>query len=250
MGKMHEILAVESNLCGTFNKVIKEGTVTFSKKPDHFLEHNKTLKMFDDARANEEAAASEHKAMVTTVNAKLEYVWEYVTNYVDLLMQKEFTNKKAIADLVIDDEVIAKDLPATFLLTLEQKFTKLRGLYEAIPTLAPSIEWEIDSTKGADIYKSKTSEIRRKTEKSIKHKVLYEATDKHPAQISEWNEDRHIGDFETKRWSGMLSPAEKSNLLAKLDTLIMSAKKARMKANSADSVDIAIGKKIFNYLHK
>jgi len=249
MGKMHELLAVESNLSGVFSKVIKEAEVTFSKKPDHFLEHHKVLKMFDDERRNEEAAAEEHKAMVTTVNEKLSYVWGHVSSYIDLLMQKEFTNRQAVADLEVDGKTIAKGLPATFLLSLEQRLTKMRDLYESIPTLAPGTEWEIDTNRGRDIYRSKRPEIKRKTEKAVKHKVLYDATTEHPAQISEWSEDVHIGDFETQRWSGMISPAQKSDILKKLDRLIMATKQARMRANTVDVVDAHIGKELYNFVH-
>lgn len=249
MGKMHELLAVEGNLVGVFTKVVKEASVTFTKKPDHFQEHHKELRMFDSDREYEEAAAEEYKAMVTTVDDKLEYVWGHVTNYVDLLMQKEFTNREATADLEVDGQVIATGLPATFLLSLEQRLTKVRELYETIPTLAPGITWEKDDTRGKGVYKAREPEIRRKTEKAIKHKVLYEATKEHPAQIAEWSEDSHIGDFTTKRWSGMLSSAEKSDLLRRLDKLIMAAKKARMRANTVEVVDTRIGQKLYNYIH-
>lgn len=248
MGKMHELLAVEGNLVGLFTKVMKEAAVTFSKKPDHFLEHHKQLKMFDDDREFEQAAAEEHKAMVTTVDDKLEYVWGHVTNYIDLLYQKEMTNRNASADLVIDGNVIEENVPATFLLTLEQKMTKFRELCELVPTLAPGTVWELDKDRGRGIYKAQKAEVNRKTEKAIGHKVLYEATAEHPAQVTEWSHDIHVGDFTTYRWSGMLSPAEKSELLTRIDKVIMAAKRARMKANTVDTVDVKIGSKLADYI--
>lgn len=248
MGKMHELLAVEGNLVGLFTKVIKEAAVTFSKKPDHFLEHHKQLQMFDSAREFEQAAAEEHKAMVTTVDDKLDYVWKHVTNYIDLLYQKEMTNREASADLVIDGVQIESDVPATFLLTIEQKMTKFRELCEFIPTLAPGSVWELDKGAGKGIYKAQSPEVNRKTEKTVGHKVLYDATPEHPAQLSEWTVDVHVGDFTTRRWSGMLSPAEKSELLSRIDKVIMSAKRARMKANTVDSINVNIGEKLANFI--
>lgn len=248
MGKMHEILAVEGNLLGLFNKVIKEAHATFSKKPDHFLEHHKELRMFDDSREFEQAAAEEHKSMVTTVGDKLDYVWKHVTNYIDLLYQKEMTNREASADLVIDSHTIESDVPATYLLTIEQKMLKFRELCEAIPTLAPGTVWELDKDRGTGIYKAQKPEVNRKTEKTIGHKVLYDATPEHPAQLTEWTVDVHVGDFTTYRWSGMLSPAEKSELLTRIDKVIMAAKKARMKANTVESIDVKIGKKLAGFI--
>lgn len=248
MGKMHELLAVEGNLSGLFTKVIKEAFVTFGKKPDHFQEHHKELKMFDDTREFEQAAAEEHKSMVTTVDDKLTYVWKHVTNYVDLLYQKEMTNREASADLVIDGTVIEKDVPATFLLTIEQKMTKFRDLCEVIPTLAPGTVWELDKDRGEGIYKAKHPEVNRKTEKTVGYNVVYDATPDHPAQVVDYSVDVHVGDFTTYRWSGMLSPAEKSELLSRIDKVIMAAKRARMKANSADSVDVKVGKKLADFI--
>ena len=46
----------------------------------------------------------------------------------------------------------------------------------------------------------------------------------------------------------MLSPAEKSELLSRIDKVIMAAKRARMKANSADSVDVKVGKKLADFI--
>ena len=248
MGKMHELLAVEGNLSGLFVKVLKEATVTFSKKPDHFQEHHKELKMVDSEREFEQAAAEEHKSMVTTVNDKLTYVWKHVTNYIDLLYQKEMTNREASADLVIDGNIIEHNVPATFLLTIEQKMTKFRDVCEVIPTLAPGTTWELDKDRGEGIYKAKHPEVNRKTEKTVGYNVVYDATPDHPAQVVDYSVDVHVGDFTTYRWSGMLSPAEKSELLSRIDKVIMAAKRARMKANSADSVDVKVGKKLADFI--
>jgi hypothetical protein len=80
------------------------------------------------------------------------------------------------------------------------------------------------------------------------HKVLYEATDKHPAQIEKWEEQVAVGKYVTNVQCGMLSPADKSTLLGRCDRLIQAVKKARMKANMVDVVDQSIGKEIFSFV--
>lgn len=245
--KLHEVLAVEGDLDATAKKVIEEAINTFSKKPDHFLETHRELAMFDDARSNENT--EEHKALVTTVADKLSYVRRHVTKYFDTFAKKEATNQVAQADLIVDGERLAENVPATLLLGLESKLKTLRGMYETIPTLQPGIDWVKDPDRGANIYKSSDAEARMRTEKQIQHKILVDPTKEHPAQIEKWMADVAVGRITVRHWSGMLSPSEKSNLLARIDTLIRAVKKARQRANTAEVINKPIGEILFDYIH-
>lgn len=245
--KLHEILAVEGDLDATAKKIMDEAIVTFTKKPDHFLEAHREQRMFDDARANENT--DETKTIVTTVDAKLDYVRRHVVKYLDTFAKKEATNQVAKADLVVDGVVLSKDLPATLLLGLESRLKTLRAVYEAIPTLQPGLDWVEDKGRGAGIYRSEHPEERMKTEKQVQHKVLYEATKEHPAQLEKWSADVPVGKITLRHWSGMLSPADKSDLLGKVDTLIRAAKKARQRANATEVVNIKLGEVLFKHIH-
>jgi len=250
MGKMHELLAVESDREAVFKKVVTEAGDTFRKRSDHFLGHHKTLEMKEEGKEMAEAAAEDHKAMVTTVGKKLDYVSNPVVTYLDAVLQKECTNQVAKADLVLPDgTVLGKDLPATFLLGLESKLKFLRQMYENIPTLSPGTEWVADDQMGEGVYKSKHLETKAKTETTVEHKVIVEATEHHPAQIGEASITEVVGVFKTKHWSGMISPARKSELLGRLDVLMQAAKQARMRANSADTIDRKIGKELVDYIN-
>jgi hypothetical protein len=48
----------------------------------------------------------------------------------------------------------------------------------------------------------------------------------------------------------MLSPADKSALLGRLDRMIQAVKAARCKANMADVVEESIGTRMFQYIHE
>lgn len=247
VAKLHEVLAVEGDLEATAKKVMEEAVNTFTKKPDHFMEQHRSLTMFDDNRAQENT--DEHKALVTTVGEKLGYVRRSVTKYLDTFARKEATNQTASADLVVDGETLASDIPATMLLGLESKLKTLRGMYDAIPTLQPGVHWEIDADRGQDIYVGVDPEVRMRTEKQVQHKVLYEATKEHPAQLERWNADVPVGKITLRSWSGMLSPADKSHLLGRIDTLLRGVKKARQRANTAEVVSRPIGDVLFDYIH-
>jgi hypothetical protein len=245
--KLHEVLAVEGELEGVNKSVLDEAKHTFKAKPDHFLGSIKTYSPFD--ANDQDVMAPEYKEMVTTIGDKLAYVFEHVARYLDAVAQKEATNQTARADIVLGDgRVLAKDIPATFLLGLETKIKQWKEVCQEIPTLAPGLSWKKDEARGKGVYVAEHPEETRRTKKTVKSKVLYDATKEHPAQIEKWAEDIPVGKFVTQRWCGMLSPADKSALLARLDELGRAVKQARQRANCAEIVDVKIGKTLFDFL--
>jgi len=247
--KLHELLAVENDLDATAKKVMEEAKVTFTKKVDHFLGAHKGLHMFDEQRSQEEAGAAEHKALVTTVGKKLDYIRQPITRLWDAVLQKDATNQKAVADLIVDGETIGTGLPATWLLGMEQKLRKLREVYEAIPTHAPGIDWVPDDNRGEGVFKAAHPETKDKTEKVVRADVIVPATDHHPAQVREYSENLKVGVFTIDRWCGTISPAKKSEYLERIDRLIRAVKKARVRANNVEVNRITVAKRLFDYIH-
>ena len=246
--KMHELLAVESDLQKMFQETARETKNTFSKKIELFRGHSKTLKMKNEDRSFEESAAAENKEVTSTVAEKLHYTSEAAVRYFDALLQKEATNQEAMADLVIDGEVVAKGLPATYLLGMESRLKLLRDYYAAIPTLTPGITWEQDPTQREGIFKCTNPDIREKTEKSVVFQTVAEATEQHPAQIAQQNKTEVVGLFTTNVFSGMITVGEKSALLGRLDTLYQAFKKARARANQTEVCPAHIGGMLFKYI--
>lgn len=246
MSKLHELLAVEGDLEGTYKKVLEEAKVTFGKKAAHFFGRHKKLEMFDE---NAPRPPDEFQEMVTTVHDKLEYVGEHIIRYFDAVLQKERTNQAATGDIIIDGNVIAKNLPATFLLGLETRLKLIRSMYETTPTLPPGDKWIPDPNRGKHVFVMANPDEKFKTAKTFKHKILYDATDKHPAQIEKWEEVENVGKYSTETWSGLISTAEKSVLLGRIDKLIRAVKKARQRANTQEVIEITIGKELFDFIH-
>lgn len=245
MGKLHELIAVEPDVTSEAQKVCDEAKALFDKR-QHFTGSTRTVKMFADERRQEDGV--EHKALDTTVDAKLRYIHGAVIRALDLFAQKETTNAEAKADLVVDDAVLVKNMPATALLGLETRLKQLREVYAAIPTLAPGIEWQFDEQLGA--YRMVHPEVRGKTEKELRFKEVSPATDKHPAQVEKWWADAPVGRITTDEVSGMLSPAQKSVLLGRIDKLIRAAKQARQRANCQEVVKVQIGKTLIDFIHQ
>lgn len=248
MSKLHEVLAVESDLEGAYKKILQEALGVF-KKGEHFQGFTRILTMFDEARKHEEEASNEHKELTTTVRDKLDYVSESVVRYFDVVAQKECTNQLAAASVEVDGKEILPPLPATFLLGLETKLRQIREVYDAIPTLAPGIKWVADEISGENVWVTAEPETAMKTEKILKPFVLYEATDKHPAQVKEMQDNLNVGVYKKTTRSGMLSPRQKHELLARIDKLIRAVKVARQKANTQDIVNIQVGKVLMDFIN-
>jgi len=244
---LHEVLAVVGGLKGAKEKIHNETYMTFTKRMAHFNGMHKKLEMFDVSKKQEEV--EEHSALVTTVDQKLEYMRKSFEKFWDAKLQKERGAQEARADIIIDDVVIASEVPVYFLLEMEVEVKSLREVYEAIPTLQPGIEWKKDENLGEGIWRAVHKLKKQKTEKVHKHKVMVPATDHHPAQVREWTQDEPIGEFIEDKWTGMLSPAEKSILLEKIDKLGRAIKRARQRANKQELGKDKIGSAIFNYIH-
>lgn len=242
---LHELLAVEGDLDGAHKKILEETVTTFTKKSDHFMGMHRKLEMFAEDGIK---YPEEFKAIDTTVQAKLDHMKKTEVRYFDAMLQKEATNQTATADLVVDGVTIGTGLPATFLLGMETRLKHLRSAYEHIPTLQPGLEWEKDTTQGKNIYKTSRPSEKLKTETVIEPVVLYQATKEHPAQVKEVSKVNTVGKYVQNNWSGMITPAEKSVLLGRLDKLIRAFKQARQRANTTEVVERSIGAELFAFI--
>ena len=78
--------------------------------------------------------------------------------------------------------------------------------------------------------------------------MIVEPTQFHPAQIHTWTEDERVGKVTESSWSGMMSPAEKSQLISRLQNLIIATKQARQRANTAAVVEVDVARPLIDYL--
>lgn len=245
MPKLHELLAVMADTTNAAQAVVNETSAVFSKKPDHFRGHTKTVRYFDDSREGENT--DESKEMVTTVFDKLEHTFQSLGRHYDALLQLEMANGNARADLVVDGTTIMKDVPATFLLGMESRLKAFRSVILAIPTLEMSVKWEEDPNLGDNVYRSAPT-VTMKGEKTLKSRILVEPTKEHPAQVQQWNEDVPVARIELTHTSSMITPHMKSAMLSRTDKLIAAVKKARQRANCVEVEKAEIAKDLFAYV--
>jgi archaellum component FlaF (FlaF/FlaG flagellin family) len=245
MAKMHELLAVESDTQGQFRKMLVETRKVFGN--DHlFKGFVRKLEMFDEEQSHLNTV--EHDELGTTVQDRLDYTSNFITRYLDIVLQKETTNQKASADLIVNGVVIAENVPATFLLGLESKLKEIREIYEAIPTLDVSVKWEEAQDLGEGVFRQAYPEESTKTKKQFQHQILVEPTEHHPAQIEKWEEQMPVGKYVKENWCSMITSTRKAKLLERIDQVSRAVKKARQRANNTEVEKVNIGKKLMDFI--
>lgn len=240
--KLFEVITVEPEKRSAFEK-IKNETVHVFKGKDLFEGHDK---QYTPKNEGGDPLEGQKKEVVTTVEQRLAWTEKTICDFIDLELVKENSNMRAKADIVIDGVVLAKEVPATFLLPLEKRLKEIRDYYDQIPTRELSKKWE--ETGSGGILKHGPIEQYRTAKKTIPI-VLYPATDKHPAQVKDVTEDVHIGTWRTTYFSGAAHPGQKAEWIGRIDKLIEAVKKARMKANEVETTDASIGKTLFDFIH-
>jgi hypothetical protein len=256
MSELHELLAVEGDRKEKYQNMLQEASDTFSKRVNHFQERTKVLRTWEEeVPEDERELVVERQDMTTTVRDKLDYLGQYIVDYFDVVLQKEMANQHAKADLTIDHDIFLLDAPATFLLGLESKLVRIRNVLKTIPTHKPGVEWEEDPNHrlAPNVVKTKNPVEAFQTKKTIEAKILFRPTKEDPpsagpTQVEKVPVVQNTGKFIGQEWSGMISPAEKSQMLARCDKLIEATKTARMRANKEEVPSAHVGLKIWDYI--
>jgi len=246
MGKLHELLAVEPSLEGASNRIIEETKKAF-KEGYLFRGFLKKLEMFaEEDKVNDEVTDRLERS--TTVREKLGYMKGFVANYYDCLYQKDRANQVAMADIVVDGVTLAVGVPASYLLSMEKRLKQLRLVFELIPTLTQGVKWELSPEEGEGVYRTAEPKITFKTRKTKRSMIVAPPTDKHKAQVEVWDDTENCGKYIETHTSGAMTPAEKSEVLGRLDKLYKAIKQARERANCAETTTNKIGDELLSYI--
>lgn len=247
MPKLHELLAVSSNLDGQAAKTRADLMATFASKRHLFGEKRVTFK------SNEEGVlpvTEEQSDIQTTVRKEITWVSGILAKSIDVGHQIDVSNTLAQADIVTEDgETILKSVPATSLLQMEKRLKELHEFLVAVPTLDPAKGFQQDTDREKGIYKAREVNKSR-TKKVPKVITLAQPTKEHPAQVQVMAEDVAVGTILEQEWSALLTPATKSDILERCDVLLRAVKRARARANEYE-LDVAshkIGKRLLEFV--
>lgn len=187
----------------------------------------------------------ESKSVQLTVSQVLTSFEESLTDLFDVVLTQDSANCTAKADIIVEENVIAKDVPVTYLMFIEKQLHDVAKFIECLPTLDIATRWNYDVNE--DLYVSDETKTN-KTKKVLQHKVLYEATKEHPAQIEKWTEDTVVGNWSNTKFSGCITQVRKKVMLERVKKLQEAVKFAREQANSIYVEEKEIGKNIFAYI--
>lgn len=247
MAKLHELLAVESDLRSQAESCRADLKNTFEKKGHHF---SKKLVTFKPATEGAEDKVESQLALQTTVSKELGWISEKLTKALDAGHQIDVANTKATANVELEDgTVLLMAVPATSLLRMEHRIQEIRELIHTIPTLDPAKGFEPDSTEGDGIFKARDVSKARTT-KIQEHVVVVQPTKEHPAQVVLVNKDVVIGQIFEQEWSSLITVAAKGDMLDRVEQLIRAVKQARARANELE-LDVRqnkIGADVLKYI--
>lgn len=244
--KLHELLAVETSLENQSNKVRAELAATFEKKRHLFEEKRVTFTPLKEGLAPSTESQSD---IQSNIRKEFDWIQPFIVKALDASYQVAEANTVARADIVLEDEtVIATGVPATALLELEKRVAEIQALVTATPTLDPAKGFQLDDQRAGGIYKAR--EVNKPRTAKVKDVVvLYPATEQHPAQVQLLDKDVQTGTIQEQEWSGLITPATKAELIARVETLARAVRSARSRANTVE-VDTTkkIGSKLLAYV--
>ncbi len=239
--KINQVIAIEKTIK---NRVEDALTQLFHqvKKSELFEGLSRTYRPIKDG--GEQLPPESKKVQLVATEAVKEAA-KILTELFDVTATKDYSNVDTRADVIVDGQPLVTGAPVTFLLFLEKKLVDLHTFAASMPTLDPSEEWKFDAAAGLSRTDVKSSHRTKKEQKAI---VLYEATDKHPAQAQLITEDFLVGFWDMQKISGAMTVAEKKALVERVEKLQSAVKIAREEANGAPAKQQFVGAAIAAYL--
>ncbi|BBM86788.1 DUF7873 family protein [Candidatus Uabimicrobium amorphum] len=241
MPKLNQILAIEkgikSRVTGAVTKLRK-----MILKPALLNGFSKTYVKKDEDGDNFPPENNKVQLVASEAIADLQ---KHLTELLDVTLTKDVANCSAVADVVVEGNVIMEKVPVTYLLFLEKELANLQSFVAQIPVLGSEDDWFFD--ENSNLYKTQPT-LTSKTKKVQKPIVLYDATKEHPAQTQLITEDIVVGHWSTVKQSGALPMPRKKQILEKIEKLSNAVKFAREEANSTEAKQLYIANKIFQFI--
>lgn len=241
MARLNQIIAVE--------KSVKSRSFQELTEAHHALQKASLLAGISRTYRPKDEEGEQLPAESTRVQVKtqdiLRQTAEIMTKLFDVTATKDWANCVAKANVVVDGQVLLKDVPATYLLFLEKQLVDIQTFVKKLPVLDPSESWNYDSS--ADYWATEPVQTVR-TKKIPRNHVKAEATEKHPAQVEVYYEDIVVGSWRTVKFSGALPASRVNELLQRVQKLQEAVKFAREEANNTEVTDQKVGEAVFRYL--
>lgn len=238
---LNKIIAVEK---GVKSEAERRKTDLYHRiqKPELFSGLNRQYQPFLDE--GERLPPESHKVQMRT-SETIKELRDTLIRLWDVVATKDKGNRTAVANLTYRGQLLASDLPATYLIFLEKQLVDLRTFVSKIPLLDPAEDWELNEEQG--VYATPPVESKRE-KKVIKTIEKAKATEHHPAQVELYPDTEAVGIWRTVKLSGALPPSHQRRLLDNINSLIESVKMAREEANQTEVEDVKIASSILGWV--
>jgi hypothetical protein len=245
--KLHTIVALRDGIKTRKTRALTDAH-RLSTKPEVYEGLTRTYRPKDE---DGDRLPEENKNVQVNADTMLNQLVQAVSRDWNLVATMDTGNQGAFADVSVPigtgDErmVILRDVPATHLLFLARELDDVYKFVDSLPTLDPAQRWRYDQNVAANVTEPVDT---HRTVKVLQNHVLYEATDRHPAQVQTFTSDVVVGYWTLVRRSGALPLERKHLLLQRIDTLRLAVKEARERANEVEVTDVEVARPIFDYL--
>lgn len=251
--QLHTVLAVRDGV-----RSAKTDALTTlhreSQRPELYEGLTRTYRPRDES--DTERLPDENKNIQINADTVLNGLVGAVTREWDLVATIDRSNQDARADVMVPTgertsggevvyQTLLRDVPATSLLYLARELDDVRTFVRKLPTLDPAARWTYDP--GVAAHVAEPTETHR-GKKTLRNHVMYEATDRHPAQVQTFTEDVIVGFWTQLRRSGALPLERKAKLLRKVEELRVAVREARERANQVEVTSVTVAQPLFNYL--
>lgn len=241
MTLLHKVLAVEPGVRDRASKKLTE----LHRKLNKDVLLSGLTRTYAPRDALGEKLPGERTKVQVQAEVALDEAAAAFTELFDIVATKDFGNLEAIADVVVDGQVLLTGAPSTYLLWLERKLVDLHTFVSKLPTLDPAESWLYDENSGA--FRTDTLNTTR-TKKVPRNHVKAEATPQHAAQVEVYYEDVIVGDWSLVKFSGALPAVRVRDLINRVEKLQDAVKAARQEANTVDIAQKKVGSSLFDYL--
>lgn len=240
--QLHEMIAVKK---GVKSRRIAELTTLYQEasKGDLFSGVIKTYKPLDEN--DPERLSDERKLVQRNAREMLKRAGEAMTELYDVEASIDVTNANARADIIVDDEVIARDVPATTLIFLEKQLEDWATFVKSFVVPDEAVEW----VDGEDALRTREA-LSYRTAKKLQTIKKAPATEKHPEQVDVVTVDAIVGTYTTVKLSGAMPARQKREHAERAAKLLDAVRAARERAATTPIVRKEIGRAIFQFLLK
>jgi len=240
--QLHELIAVEPDLKSRAN----QDRATYQGVLNHPQNFIGEVRVYRPLEEGGETFPDEVTNITELTEDVVENFNESYGSWLDVTVQKEITNAHALADVVVDGEVIFKNLPAPALLNLEARLSEIKEFYKSLPVLDLTETWTYDSN--TNVWLSAPRKTFR-AKKLYRNHVKAEATKEHPAQVEVYTEDVRVGEWTKIVRSSAITSSEKKEILHRIDDLALAVKRARQRANTVLAETPKIAAPLFEYIN-